>query len=351
MKVLVTGGCGFIGSAVVRRLVGCGHAVVNLDKLTYAADPATVACVLGHPLYRFEHADICDTAAIERIFRDHAPDAVLHLAAETHVDRSIDGPAAFIATNVVGTANLLMAARDYWDTAPAQTRARFRFVHVSTDEVYGDLTPDAPAFSETHAYAPSSPYSASKASADHLARAWRRTYGLPVIVTNCSNNYGPWQFPEKLIPLMVLNALEGARLPIYGAGDQIRDWLYVEDHAEALTTVLTSGVVGQTYNIGGGAERRNIDVVHTVCALLDELSPGQTGAYARQITHVQDRPGHDARYAINAAKIEGELGWRPRETFETGLRKTVQWQLANLDYLKRLRGRYDGGRLGLRAKA
>lgn len=349
MKVLVTGGAGFIGSAVVRRLVAAGHEVVNLDKLTYAGDLACVGEAASSPGYAFEKADICDAAAVAAIFARHRPDAVMHLAAETHVDRSIDGPAEFIHTNVVGTGVLLAQACHYWQGLPMARREAFRFLHVSTDEVYGDLEADEPAFSETTPYAPSSPYAASKAASDHLARAWLRTYGLPVLVTNCSNNYGPYQFPEKLIPLSVLNAIEGQPIRVYGQGDQVRDWLHVEDHADALVLVLTRGEVGETYNIGGGAERRNIEVVRTLCALLNEARPG--GGYESLITFVADRPGHDRRYAMDTAKIERELGWRPARTFEAGLRDTVAWQLANLEFLRGLRGRYDGGRLGLRQEA
>ncbi|CAN5174784.1 dTDP-glucose 4,6-dehydratase [soil metagenome] len=350
MKVLVTGGAGFIGSAVVRRLAGReGVSVVNVDKLTYAGDLACVAEVSGAANYAFEQVDICHAEALAGVFARHRPDAVMHLAAETHVDRSIDGPAAFIHTNLVGTGVLLDAARRHRDGLDGAGQDRFRLLHVSTDEVFGDLDPDAPAFTETNPYAPSSPYAASKAGADHLARAWVRTYGLPVLVTNCSNNYGPFQFPEKLIPLMILSALEGRALPIYGEGLQIRDWLYVEDHAAALETVLLNGAIGETYNIGGNEERRNIDLVRTLCALLDEAAPGPR-PYSEQITFVEDRPGHDRRYAMDSRKIERDLGWRPTESFETGLRKTVKWYLANLDFLKRIQARYGGERLGLGAR-
>ncbi|MDV5357234.1 dTDP-glucose 4,6-dehydratase [Enterobacter asburiae] len=337
MKILVTGGAGFIGSAVIRHIIkNTRDSVVNVDKLTYAGNLESLAEVCGNERYAFEHADICDAAAMARIFTEHKPDAVMHLAAESHVDRSITGPAAFIETNIVGTYVLLEAARNYWLTLQDESQKVFRFHHISTDEVYGDLPhPDdhpqsqaLPLFTETTAYAPSSPYSASKASSDHLVRAWLRTYGLPTVVTNCSNNYGPYHFPEKLIPLVILNALEGKALPIYGKGDQIRDWLYVEDHARALYTVLTQGIAGETYNIGGYNEKQNLDVVHTICDLLDELVP-KAVSYRAQITYVTDRPGHDRRYAIDASKISRELGWKPQETFESGLRKTVQWYLDN----------------------
>ncbi|MBQ0206317.1 dTDP-glucose 4,6-dehydratase [Citrobacter portucalensis] len=341
MKILVTGGAGFIGSAVVRHIIkNTQDTVVNVDKLTYAGNLESLAEVSENNRYYFEHADICDKAAMERIFATHQPDAVMHLAAESHVDRSITGPAAFIETNIVGTYVLLEAARGYWNELDADKKQAFRFHHISTDEVYGDLThPDEvtagnvlPLFTEKTAYAPSSPYSASKASSDHLVRAWLRTYGFPTIVTNCSNNYGPYHFPEKLIPLVILNALEGKALPIYGKGDQIRDWLYVEDHARALYTVVTQGVVGETYNIGGHNEKKNLDVVHTICDLLDEIVPKE-GSYRDQITYVADRPGHDRRYAIDAEKISRELGWKPQETFESGIRKTVEWYLANTTWV------------------
>ena len=345
MKILVTGGAGFIGSAVVRHIIkNTQDTVVNVDKLTYAGNLESLAEVSENNRYYFEHADICDKAAMERIFATHQPDAVMHLAAESHVDRSITGPAAFIETNIVGTYVLLEAARGYWNELDADKKQAFRFHHISTDEVYGDLPhPEEgpagnvlPLFTEKTAYAPSSPYSASKASSDHLVRAWFRTYGFPTIVTNCSNNYGPYHFPEKLIPLVILNALEGKALPIYGKGDQIRDWLYVEDHARALYTVVTQGIVGETYNIGGHNEKKNLDVVHTICDLLDEIVPKE-GSYRDQLTYVADRPGHDRRYAIDAAKISNELGWKPQETFESGIRKTVEWYLSNTQWVENVK--------------
>ena len=345
MKILVTGGAGFIGSAVVRHIIkNTKDHVVNVDMLTYAGNLESLADVSESDRYVFEQADICDKTAMERIFAAHRPDAVMHLAAESHVDRSITGPAAFIETNIVGTYVLLEAARAYWSTLNDAAKAAFRFHHISTDEVYGDLPhPDEhntsgelPLFTETTAYAPSSPYSASKASSDHLVRAWLRTYGFPTIVTNCSNNYGPYHFPEKLIPLVILNALDGKNLPIYGKGDQIRDWLYVEDHARALYTVVTHGKPGETYNIGGHNEKQNLDVVHTICDLLDEIVPKE-GSYRDQITYVTDRPGHDRRYAIDAHKIAAELGWKPEETFESGIRKTVEWYLTNHDWVNNVK--------------
>jgi len=337
LKIVVTGGAGFIGSAVVRYLVSeTPHTVVNIDKLTYAGNLASLQSVSNSSRYTFEQIDICNRPEIDRIFREYAPDAVLHLAAETHVDRSIDGPATFIQTNLIGTFTLLESARQYWSTLGDDQQARFRFHHVSTDEVFGDLGDDSnDLFTETTPYEPSSPYSASKAGSDHLARAWHRTYGLPVVVSNCSNNYGPFHFPEKLIPLIILNALEGRPLPVYGDGRQIRDWLFVEDHARALFQVLTRGKPGSSYNIGGNAERRNIDVVRTICTLLDELrpeKPDNLGSYAELIHFVGDRPGHDRRYAIDTSKIKAELGWQPAESFESGMRKTVLWYLNNLDW-------------------
>lgn len=338
MRVLITGGAGFIGSAVVRQHIAeTGATVINIDALTYAGNPESLGDARENPRHVFEHVDIADRAALERVFREHRPDAVMHLAAESHVDRSIEGPAAFVETNVTGTHNLLEAARGYWSKLGGEAKERFRFHHVSTDEVYGDLGPDDPAFTEDTPYAPSSPYSASKAASDHLVRAWHRTYGLPVMITNCSNNYGPYQFPEKLIPLMVLNALDGRPLPVYGRGDNVRDWLYVEDHARALRHVLAHGAVGRTYNIGGRCERTNLEVVHALCAVLDELAPNEQGPYARLIEFVTDRPGHDRRYAIDDTRIANELGWQPTESFETGLRKTVKWYLDNPEWVERVR--------------
>lgn len=355
MNLLVTGGAGFIGSAVIRHLVeNTNHVVANVDKLTYAGNLDSVATVSSSDRYSFYQVDICDRAGLDKVFAEFQPDAVMHLAAESHVDRSIDGPAAFIETNIVGTYTLLEAARSYWQGLPAERKAAFRFHHISTDEVYGDLHGTDDLFTETTPYAPSSPYSASKASSDHLVRAWQRTYGLPTLVTNCSNNYGPYHFPEKLIPHMILNALAGKPLPVYGDGNQIRDWLYVEDHARALVKVVTEGEVGETYNIGGHNEKRNIEVVRTLCSLLEELAADQKPAgvarYEDLITFVKDRPGHDVRYAIDASKIERELGWKPEETFETGLRKTVAWYLNNREWWQRvLTGDYQLGRLGEKA--
>ena len=339
VKILVTGGAGFIGSAVIRHiLANTDDAVVNVDKLTYAGNLDSLMGSERTPRYAFEHVDICDRAQMDRVFAEHQPDLVMHLAAESHVDRSITGPAAFVETNVIGTYTLLEAARQYWSQLDAEAQAAFRFHHISTDEVYGDLEGPEDLFTETTPYQPSSPYSASKASSDHLVRAWQRTYGLPTLITNCSNNYGPCHFPEKLIPLIILNALEGKALPIYGKGNQIRDWLYVEDHARALYQVVTEGEVGETYNIGGHNEKQNIEVVHTVCALLDELCPQSPHRpHAQLITHVQDRPGHDVRYAIDASKIQRELGWTPVETFESGIRKTVQWYLDNPEWVNRVK--------------
>lgn len=329
MKILVTGGAGFIGSAVIRHIIeNTNDSVLNVDKLTYAGNLESLLEVSDSERYTFEKVDICNRAELERVFAEHKPDAVMHLAAESHVDRSIDGPAAFIETNIVGTYTLLEATRQYWLALDEKAKLAFRFHHISTDEVYGDLEGTTDLFTESTSYEPSSPYSASKASSDHLVRAWLRTYGLPVIVTNCSNNYGPYHFPEKLIPLVILNALEGKPLPIYGKGEQIRDWLFVEDHARALYKVVTEGKVGETYNIGGHNEKQNIEVVEAICSLLNELVPQQSD-YKELITFVADRPGHDVRYAIDASKIERELDWKPAETFETGLRKTVEWYLAN----------------------
>ncbi|MEO1491841.1 MAG: dTDP-glucose 4,6-dehydratase [Pseudomonadota bacterium] len=343
MKLLVTGGCGFIGSAVVRRAVADGHEAVNLDKLTYAANPANVASVAANPAYAFEQADICDRAALDRIFEAHAPDAVMHLAAESHVDRSIDGPGAFIETNITGTFHMLAAARAYWESRGKPDA--FRFHHISTDEVYGSLG-ETGLFTETTAYDPRSPYSASKAASDHLARAWGETYGLPVVVTNCSNNYGPFHFPEKLIPVIILRALAGDPIPVYGKGENVRDWLFVDDHARALLTAVTRGVPGETYNIGGNAEARNIDIVRKVCALLDDRRP-DGGPHDRLITFVTDRPGHDFRYAIDATKIRDALGWEPSVTLDEGLAQTVDWYLANEDWWRPLLARDGvGKRLG-----
>ena len=354
MKILVTGGAGFIGSAVIRHIIShTSDSIVNVDKLTYAGNLQSLASVSDNPRYAFEQVDICNRAELDRVFAAHQPDAVMHLAAESHVDRSIDGPAAFIETNIVGSYVLLEAARQYWQSLPEQGKTAFRFHHISTDEVYGDLEGPHDLFTEQTPYAPSSPYSASKASSDHLVRAWLRTYGLPTLITNCSNNYGPYHFPEKLIPLMILNALEGKPLPVYGKGNQIRDWLYVEDHARALYKVVSAGKVGQTYNIGGHNEKQNIEVVHILCELLEELRPQKPAGvkhYKDLITYVQDRPGHDLRYAIDASKIQQELGWVPEETFETGIRKTVQWYLDNQQWCKNVQdGSYQRERLGVKA--
>ena len=335
MKILVTGGAGFIGSAVIRHIINnTDDSVVNVDKLTYAGNLESLEGVSQNSRYAFERIDICDRIEVDRVIRAHQPDAVMHLAAESHVDRSISGPAEFIETNIIGTYTLLEAVRTYRNGLDDEKRAAFRFHHISTDEVYGDLEGPEELFTETTPYQPSSPYSASKASSDHLVRAWSRTYGLPTLVTNCSNNYGPCHFPEKLIPLIILNALEGKALPVYGKGNQVRDWLYVEDHARALYKVVTEGVINETYNIGGHNEKQNLEVVHTLCALLDEMRPDSPfKPHADLITYVQDRPGHDMRYAIDASKIQRELGWTPEETFESGIRKTVEWYLSNPEWV------------------
>lgn len=373
MKILLTGGAGFIGSAVIRHIIANSQdSVINLDKLTYAGNLESLTTVSEHPRYCFIQADICDRATLDQVFARYQPDAVMHLAAESHVDRSIDGPAEFIQTNIVGTYTLLEAARTYWSALPELRKQAFRLHHISTDEVYGDLPHPSDSFAgsghacdsvlqlftEQTPYAPSSPYSASKASSDHLVRAWHRTYGLPIIITNCSNNYGPYQFPEKLIPLLILNALEGKPLPIYGAGDQIRDWLYVDDHVRALYQVLHTGQVGETYNIGGHNELQNIEVAHAICVLLDELAPANQRSlitadgtalvnYSSLLIHVTDRPGHDRRYAIDTSKIHNELDWQPIDTFASGLRKTVQWYLNNQRWCQRVQdGSYQRQRLG-----
>ncbi len=352
MKIFITGGAGFIGSALIRYLISeTDHSIVNIDKLTYAGNLASLQPVSDSSRYQFEQVDICDAQAINKLFAQYQPDIIMHLAAESHVDRSIDGPAEFIETNIVGTSVLLEAARQYWSELAAEKKQAFRFHHISTDEVYGSLGEEG-LFQETTAYDPSSPYSASKASSDHLVRAWHRTFGLPVVVTNCSNNYGPYQFPEKLIPLIILNALEGKPLPVYGKGDQIRDWLYVEDHAKALWLAVTKGKSGETYNIGGRNERTNIEVVKTICALLDELRPQHPegiSEYQQLITYVTDRPGHDMRYAIDADKIRSELDWEPDEDFSTGIRKTIIWYLENPGWCEDIQsGNYRRERLGLK---
>lgn len=351
-RILITGGAGFIGSALVRYiLTETQDSVVVVDKLTYAGNLSSLAPVADSSRFAFEQVDICDRAELDRVFTAYQPALVMHLAAESHVDRSIDGPAAFIETNIVGTYTMLEAARHYWQNLADVDKRAFRFHHISTDEVFGDLHGTDDLFTETTPYAPSSPYSASKASSDHLVRAWLRTYGFPTVITNCSNNYGPYHFPEKLIPLVILNAVAGKPLPVYGDGAQIRDWLFVEDHARALYKVVTEGEIGETYNIGGHNERKNIEVVQTICALLEELAPNKPAGVAHYrdlITYVKDRPGHDMRYAIDAGKIERELGWRPEETFETGMRKTVSWYLNNEKWWRSVQdGSYAGERLGL----
>ena len=350
MKIIVTGGAGFIGSAVIRHIINnTDDEVLNIDKLTYAGNLESLKEVDQNPRYSFQQIDICDKAALKEAFDSFQPDLVMHLAAESHVDRSIDGPAEFITTNIVGTYHLLEVARQYWQDLDDIGKQKFKFHHISTDEVYGDLEGTTDLFTESTAYAPSSPYSASKASSDHLVRAWHRTYGFPVIVTNCSNNYGPYHFPEKLIPLVILNALDGKALPIYGKGNQIRDWLFVEDHARALYKVVTEGQIGETYNIGGHNEKQNIEVVKTICRILDELKPRENGQpYESLIAFVKDRPGHDLRYAIDASKIANKLNWTPTETFDSGIRKTVEWYLNNMVWCSRVQdGSYQRERLGV----
>jgi len=349
LKIIVTGGAGFIGSAVIRQYIqDTEHEVVNLDALTYAGNLESLSQISEHPRYKFEHVDIKNIGELQRVFEQHQPDALMHLAAESHVDRSIDGPADFIQTNIVGTYNLLNVAKKYWDSLTGEKKDCFRFHHVSTDEVYGDLG-EAGLFTEETAYEPSSPYSASKASSDHLVRAWHRTYGFPVVITNCSNNYGPYQFPEKLIPLVIMNAQEGKSLPIYGKGNQIRDWLYVDDHARALRLVLEKGKLGETYNIGGHNEKTNLEVVKTICAILDKMMPkSQYKPHEQLIAFVEDRPGHDVRYAIDANKIAKELGWLPQKTFESGIEKTIKWYLNNTEWCQHVQdGSYQRERLGV----
>jgi len=347
MRILITGGAGFIGSAVVRMAISRGLSVINLDSLTYAANLQSLKDIDTHSNYKFENVDICDAKKLSQVFKAHQPDAVMHLAAESHVDRSIDGPGAFIQTNIIGTYNLLQAARSYYENLPGEKKTRFKFHHVSTDEVYGSLGADG-LFQETTSYDPSSPYSASKAASDHLAKAWHRTYGLPVLISNCSNNYGPYHFPEKLIPLIILNALDGKPLPVYGKGENIRDWLYVEDHARALALIANKGRLGETYNVGGRNERTNLEVVEAICDELDRLRPaGQS--HRNLIRFVTDRPGHDHRYAIDATKLETELGWKANETFDSGLKLTIQWYINNPQWWGPLRENvYKGERLGLK---
>ncbi|PHR93599.1 MAG: dTDP-glucose 4,6-dehydratase [Robiginitomaculum sp.] len=351
MKILVTGGAGFIGSALIRMAIARGHEIINLDCLTYAANLENLNSVADNPHYTFEKGDICDIAFLQHLFAKHQPEAIMHLAAESHVDRSIDGPAAFIQTNVIGTFNLLDTAKTYWEKLKGEKRDRFRFHHISTDEVYGDLQIDDPAFSETTPYDPSSPYSASKASSDHLVRAWARTYGLPTLITNCSNNYGPYQFPEKLVPVVILKALYGAPIPVYGKGDNIRDWLYVDDHADALLCVLEQGKLGETYNIGGNNERTNLELVQTLCTLMDARKPDNI-SHAALIKFVADRPGHDQRYAINTEKIHTELGWKPAIEWDEGFEKTLNWYLDNESWWRPLvKEDAFGSRLGLKTSA
>jgi len=348
MKIAVTGGAGFIGSALIRHLINhTDHQIVNIDKLTYAGHLESLESVSNSSRYTFEEADICDSVLIKRIFNTYQPDVIMHLAAESHVDRSIDGSAEFIKTNINGTHTLLEEARQYWQNLEGDRKDNFRFLHVSTDEVYGELG-ESGFFTEETPYDPRSPYSSSKASSDHLVRAWYHTYGLPVLITNCSNNYGPCQFPEKLIPVVILKTLQGQPIPVYGTGENVRDWLYVEDHVKALLTVVEKGEAGETYNIGGHNEKKNLEVVHSICDTLDELQPAPYGvSYRKQITFVTDRPGHDFRYAIDASKIERELGWKPQETFETGMRRTVEWYLANISWCESVtENNYDFGRLG-----
>lgn len=349
-NILVTGGAGFIGSAVIRYLINeTNNNVLNIDKLTYAGNLESLDTISSNPRYQFLHADICDKSAMTKAFQDFQPNIVMHLAAESHVDRSIDGPMDFIQTNILGTYTLLEVARAYYQGLSDNKKHSFKFHHISTDEVYGDLEGTDDLFTEATPYSPSSPYSASKASSDHLVRAWHRTYGLPIVITNCSNNYGPYHFPEKLIPLVILNALDGKPLPVYGDGKQIRDWLYVEDHARALYLVATTAKVGETYNIGGHNEKQNIDVVKTICTILDNIKPRTDGqSYTQQITFVKDRPGHDLRYAIDASKIQQELNWQPQETFESGIQKTVEWYLNNLEWCRHVQdGSYQRERLGV----